>query len=139
MDQEKEKYISILLGNKMKQGKLSTLAFKPRYSYVKDIPFTEKDLRCSGAKFQVVKFLPRTSIKPHFHKTTVEIFYVQAGTGIIKLNNKEFRCKPDDFFLCEPGDMHEFINDTNKEFVILIFKTNEKEEDIYWENFEETA
>lgn len=116
----------------MKQKNISNLKFTPRHTYVRNVPFTEKDLHCDGAKFQVVKFLPRTSIKPHFHKTTVEIFYVRKGTGIIKVNNKEFRCKPDDFFLCEPGDLHEFINDTDEPFVLLIFKTNEKEEDIYW-------
>ncbi len=132
MDQENESLASILWVNKIKAKKLSTLEFKPRYTYSKDVPFTEKDLRCSGALFQVVKFQPQTSIKPHVHKKTVEVFYVKSGTGIIKMNNKEFRCKPDDFFLCEPGDVHEFINDTNEEFVILIFKTNEKDEDIYW-------
>ncbi len=121
------------LENNMKQEKLSALDFKPRYTYLKEVPFSEKDLRCSGAKFQIVKFLPHTSIKPHFHKTTVEIFYVKHGTGIIKLNDKEFRCNSDDFFLCEPGDVHEFINDTNEDFVILVFKTNETEEDIHWE------
>ena len=79
-----------------------------------------------------MKFKPHTSIEPHYHKKTCEIFYIRDGSGVLKLNNKEFRCKPDDFFLCEPGDMHEFMNDTDDDFVILIFKTNEEDEDIYW-------
>jgi len=117
----------------MKKGKLSGLKWMDRFTYLKDVPFDEKDLNCKGSKFQVVKFKPNTSIKPHYHKETNEIFYIRKGSGMLKINNNEFRCKPDDFFLCEAKDMHEFINDTNEEFIILIFKTNEKENDIFWE------
>ncbi|MCK4670298.1 MAG: cupin domain-containing protein [Nanoarchaeota archaeon] len=49
------------------------------------------------------------------------------------MKREEFRCKLDDFFLCEPGDVHEIINDTPEDFVILIFKTNEEDDDIYWQ------
>jgi len=117
----------------MKKGSLEKLNWKSRFTYVKDIPFDEKDLNCKGAKFQIVAFKPHTTIKPHFHKETTEIFYIQSGQGILKLNHQKFRCKDNDFFLCQPGDIHEFINDTDKDFVILIFKTNEEENDIYWE------
>lgn len=117
----------------MKFGRLDGLNWKDRFTYVKDVPFSEKDLHCAGTKFQIVKFRPHTSIKPHYHKKTYEIFYIRSGTGILNLNNKEFRCRPDDFFLCEPGDIHEFINDRDDDFVILIFKTNEVEDkDMYW-------
>jgi len=117
----------------MKTGSLSKLNWKDRYTYVKDIPFDENDLKCKGSKFQIVKFKPNTNIKPHYHKKTIEIFYIKEGEGILKLNKKEFKCKPDDFFLCEPNDIHEFINNTNKDFTILIFKTNEEDNDIFWE------
>ncbi len=116
----------------MKAKNLAKLDWKDRFTYVKNIPFDENDMKCKGAKFQIVKFKPNTSIKPHFHKKTVEIFYIKSGNGILKLNKEEFRCKPDDFFLCEPGDIHEFINNTKEDFVILIFKTNEEKEDIFW-------
>lgn len=117
----------------MKKGSLNKLKWKDRYTYVKAVPFTEKDLKCKGSKFQIAKFKPGVSIGSHYHKKTHEIFYVRTGNGILKLNNKKFRCKPDDFFLCQPGDVHEFINDTKKDFTILIFKTNEKENaDMFW-------
>lgn len=116
----------------MKRSSLATLRWTERFTYVKDIPFNEKDLRCKGAKFQIVKFKPHTTIKPHYHKKTSEIFYINNGKGMLKINNKEFRCSANDFFLCEPDDNHEFINDTDEDFVILIFKTNEEDNDIYW-------
>jgi len=117
----------------MKVSSVRHLKWKDRFTYVKDVPFDEKDLHCPGTKFQIVKFKPHTSIKPHHHQKIYEIFYIRSGNGILKLNKKEFRCAPDDFFLCEPGDIHEFINDTDDDFVILIFKTNEEEDDIYWD------
>ncbi len=116
----------------MKNGNLKNLSWKERYTYAKNVPFTEKDLNCPRTKFQIVKFKPHTSIKPHHHEHVTEIFYIQSGRGLLKLNDQEFRCQPDDFFLCEPGDVHEFVNDIDDEFVILIFKTNEDEKDIYW-------
>jgi len=116
----------------MKIGNINNLNWTERFTYLKDIPFNEKDLNCKGTKFQIVKFKPNTSIKPHYHKKTTEIFYIRGGKGILRLNNQEFNCKPDDFFLCEPNDMHEFINNTEEDLTILIFKTNEEKDDIYW-------
>ena len=118
----------------MKHNNINNLNWKERFTYLKDIPFDEKDLNCSGSKFQIVKFKPNTFIKPHYHKKTTEIFYIREGNAVLKLNNKEFKCKKDDFFLCEPNDVHEFINNTNQDLIVLIFKTNEEENDIYWTN-----
>ena len=116
----------------MRKLSLKNLKWKDRYTYVKNVPFDEKDLKCKGSKFQIVKFKPGVKIEPHFHKKTYEIFYIHSGNGVLKINNKKYRCKPDDFFLCEPGDLHEFLNDTKKDFVILIFKTNEPKKDMFW-------
>lgn len=118
----------------MKNYKFEDLEFEDRFTYVKSIPFDENDLRCKGSKFQIVIFKPNTKIDPHFHKKTCEIFYILRGSGILKLNNKEFNCEKDSFFLCEPGDVHEFINNSDKDLVILIFKTNEEPKDIYFLN-----
>ncbi|MEK6926600.1 MAG: cupin domain-containing protein [Nanoarchaeota archaeon] len=117
----------------MKKGNINELNWKDRFTYVKNVPFDEKDLNCKGAKFQLIKFKPNTSVKPHYHKKTYEIFFVLEGEGMMKLNNKDFRCKPGDFFLCQPNDIHEVVNDTLMDFVYLVFKTNEVEgEDIFW-------
>ena len=117
----------------MKKGSIGMISWKDRYTYVKDVQFNAHDLNCPGSKFQIVKFKPGVAIASHFHKKTHEIFYIRSGTGILKLAGHEFRCASDDFFLCEPGDVHEFLNDTPEDFIILIFKTNEVEDtDIYW-------
>ena len=117
----------------MIKKELKNLYWKERFVYLKDIPFDENDLQQKGSKFQIVKFQPKTSIKPHYHKKTTEIFYVRSGEAIMKFNNEEILAKKDDIFLCQPNDVHEVINNSDEEFVLLIFKTNEEPDDLYWE------
>jgi len=118
----------------MKKGNLASLNWKDRLTFQKDTPFGEDDFKCEGAKFQIIKFKSHTDVKPHYHKKRTELFYVTKGTGKIIINKESFRVKPDDFFLCEVGDVHQFVNDTNDEFIILVFRTNEpKEDDLYFE------
>lgn len=116
----------------MKKLQFDKLEWKERFVYLKNVLFDENTLGQKGAKFQIVRFLPKTSIKPHFHKNVREIFYVKSGNGIIVLNNERYEAKADDIFLCEPNDLHEIINDSLEELVLLIFKINEDPEDIFW-------
>lgn len=117
----------------MKKGSLQTLNWTERLTFIKDIPFTEKDFQSLGTKFQVIRFAPHTDIKPHYHKKRIELFYAVEGSGLIIINREEFRVQPNDFFLCEIGDVHQFVNDTNQDFTILVFRTNEPEdEDFFW-------
>lgn len=118
----------------MKKLQFSKLNWEERFVYLKNVPFDEKALNQKGAKFQIVRFLPKTSIEPHFHKKVYEIFYVRSGTGTVILNGQHNIAQKDDMFLCEPNDVHEIVNDSSEEFVILIFKTNEDPADIFWVN-----
>ena len=120
----------------MKHKNINKLNWKDLgIGYVKEVPFDEKDLNCKGTKFQVLKYKPGTKIPSHYHKEAYEIFYIREGKGIISFNGKDIRCKPDDFFLCEPNDLHGVVNDTEEDFVILVFKTNLLDRnDFYWED-----
>ena len=120
----------------MKKGNLSGLKWQERFDYVKNVTFNEDDFKTKGSKFQIVKFPAGKQVDPHFHKTKVEVFYVVKGQGIIKINDQEFRCQPDDFFLIERGDVHQIINDTDEDFIMLVFRTNEIQEDLHWQNEE---
>ncbi|MCX6772078.1 MAG: cupin domain-containing protein [Candidatus Micrarchaeota archaeon] len=117
----------------MKMGNISELEMSERFTYLKNIPFDSAALRSDGAKFQVVTFLPGGSVRPHHHEKTCEIFFVYGGSGEISMNGKPHACARGDFFLCEPGDIHSFKNTGKEDFVILIFKTNEAENDIFWD------
>jgi len=109
----------------MKKGKIPELEWEERFTYRKNVPFGENELRCKGAKFQVVSFAPGKRIAPHYHRKTCEIFFVHSGQGAIVMNNKRFECVSGDFFLCEPSDIHSFENTGDEDFIILVFKTNE--------------
>ena len=116
----------------MKYRPVPKMEWKERFTYVKNVVFEADELGQEGARFQIVKFLPHTTIEPHYHEKVREIFYIRSGNGIIRFNGQENRAKADDIFLCEPKDVHEIINDADEELVILIFKTNESPDDIIW-------
>lgn len=111
---------------------IEKLTWKKRFSYLKNVLFDEKILHQKGTKVQIIKFSPGTRIGPHFHKNVYEIFFITNGHGSIIFNGKKHKAKPGDIFLCQPGDVHEIINNAKEELVIVIFKTNEKTSDIVW-------
>ncbi len=107
--------------------------WEDKEAYSKKILFTEDELKSKGNIVQVVKFLPKTKIKTHYHKQTKEIFYILNEGGIISIDNQQVEAKNGDILLCEPGEIHSVINDTDEEFRILVFKINSKENDTFWD------
>ena len=111
---------------------LNKLNWRNRFYYLKSIVLDEKNLNQKGSKFQIIRFLPKTKIGPHYHKCVCEIFYLLKGKGYFIFNGQKFIGKKNDIFLCQPKDIHEIINDSSRELVVLIFKTNENQKDIFW-------
>ncbi|MFX0207334.1 MAG: cupin domain-containing protein [Candidatus Hodarchaeota archaeon] len=102
-----------------------------RAGYSKKILLNEDELKSSGHLVQIVMTDANTEIKPHYHKQTIEVFYILKGNAIIFFGDNKFRTQPGDTFLCEPGDIHGVINDTNEEFSLLVFKIDAQEDDKY--------
>jgi len=102
-----------------------------RTGYSKKILLNENELKSSGHLVQIVKTEAHTDIKPHYHKQTIEIFYILKGNAILYFGDYKFRTQPGDTFLCEPGDIHGVINDTDEEFSLLVFKIDAQEDDRY--------
>jgi quercetin dioxygenase-like cupin family protein len=128
-----EKYDGLKNGMKiMMKLQFDKLEWERRFVYMKNIAFDEKALNQSGAKFQFIRFLPNTRLGPHFHKQLHEIFFISSGSGMIVFNKKKHKARKGDVFLCQPNDVHEIVNDSEEELVILNFKTNEKPHDIFW-------
>ncbi len=100
-----------------------------RKGYFKKILLTEGEIKSEGNLVQIVKINPHTEIKPHYHKQTIEIFYILKGNAILFFGDKKIGAKPGDVFLCEPNDMHGVINDSDADFQLLVFKINAKEDD----------
>jgi len=103
-----------------------------RRGYSKRILFAEDELESRGHLVQIVRSKAYTEIKPHYHKQTIETYYVLKGKAILSCGDKRFRARQGDAFLCKPGEIHGVNNDTGEEFLLLVFKINTKENDIYW-------
>lgn len=116
----------------MKKIEQEKLAWVKRFTYDKRVLLKEKDFQSKGARFQIVKFAGWRTIEPHYHKKTIELFYIKQGVGQLIINGVISSCKPEDFFLIERLDRHEIRNLSSKPLIIHIFKTNEEDNDIYW-------
>ena len=103
-----------------------------RQGYSKKILLTEEDLKSKGNIVQVVKNAPHTEIKPHYHNNMKEIYHILKGNAIVFCGDKRVRANPGDTLLCEPKEVHGLVNDTDEEFLFVVFKINANDEDMYW-------
>ena len=62
---------------------------------------------------------PGSSIGYHLQKED-EIYYIQSGTGIMKINNDSFAVKTGDAVLTRPGSSHGLQQTGNDELVVII-------------------
>ncbi len=65
----------------------------------------------------------------HGHNIIDETFYFVEGDGIIIIDNKEFEAPEGSVFLCEPKEMHNIRNDSDKPVKIVFIKGDYKPED----------
>ena len=116
----------------MKFVKLDEKKWLNRKGYSKKILLSEEDLKSKGNIVQIVKNEAHTEIKPHYHEHMTEIYHILKGSAIVFCGNFRKKTKPGDTLLCEPGEVHGLINDTNNEFLFAVFKINAKDNDIIW-------
>ena len=62
---------------------------------------------------------PGSSIGYHLQKED-EIYYIESGTGIMKMNNESFTVKTGDAVLTRPGSSHGLQQTGNDELVVII-------------------
>ena len=76
------------------------------------------------ANFSRARFQPGQSAVAHSHADMVEVFFVESGTGVIRLNGVE---KPLVRGVCvaiEMGEVHELVNNGSEELVLVYFGLN---------------
>jgi quercetin dioxygenase-like cupin family protein len=116
----------------MKYVKLNEKDWLDRPGYSKKILLTEDDLKSKGNVVQVVRNEAHTEIKAHYHNQMIEIYHVLKGNAVVFCGDTRVRTQPGDTLLCEPGEVHGLVNDTDEEFQFAVFKINAKDDDIYW-------
>ena len=116
----------------MKFVKIDEKGWLERQGYSKKILLTEDDLKSKGNLVQIVKNEAHTEIKPHYHEQMIEIYHVLKGNAVVFCGDTRVRTRPGDSLLCEPGQVHGVVNDTDEDFQFVVFKINAKDEDMYW-------
>lgn len=67
--------------------------------------------------------------KAHGHNYIDETFYFVEGNGIIIINGEEFPAPQGSVFLCEPKEMHNIKNNSDKLVKIVFIKGDYKPDD----------
>jgi mannose-6-phosphate isomerase-like protein (cupin superfamily) len=69
--------------------------------------------------------------KAHGHNEIDETFYFVEGDGVMIINDEEYKAPQGSVFLCEPRELHNIRNDSNKLIKIVFIKGEYKPEDKY--------
>lgn len=63
-------------------------------------------------------FPPSELASIHSHVDMYEIFFIEKGEGVMKVNDKTYHLKAGVCVTIEPGDTHEFINNSKQDLII---------------------
>lgn len=109
----------------MKHIKLSESIFEPRTTYERSVLLTNDDFGVN-TKVQLMRIPAGGGIKLHHHNVRTECIRIVSGDGSIKVNGETVASSEDDVILIEPGDVHEFINNSQAEpFTFLVIRAND--------------
>jgi mannose-6-phosphate isomerase-like protein (cupin superfamily) len=71
--------------------------------------------------FSQSRFAPGQIASAHLHQDMCEVFFVEAGTGMIYINDQEYALTPGSCIAVEPGEIHEIKNTGTTELVLTYF------------------
>lgn len=119
----------------MKRLRLSLSKFEPREGYERSVLFTPDDFG-ANTKLQLMRLAPGQQIAPHHHAVRTECFKIISGDGEIRINGETVASTYDDIVLCNPGEVHGFINhSTTEPLTVLVLRTNDPgNKDMIWED-----
>jgi len=62
------------------------------------------------------------SFTPHKHDDCEELYFFLQGEGLMKINDKEFKVKKDDFVIVEVEEWHSLKNPNKKKLVFFTIR-----------------
>lgn len=71
--------------------------------------------------FSQARFAPGQTASAHAHQDMCEVFFVQSGAGVIRINGQEYPLLPGNCVAIEPGEVHEVINNGATELLLTYF------------------
>ena len=73
------------------------------------------------ASLAQASFKPGQIASEHKHEDIWEVYLVEAGTGLVKVNGKVNQLKKGDCAVIEPNEAHEFINTGSEDLILTYF------------------
>ncbi|ARV59693.1 cupin [Nostocales cyanobacterium HT-58-2] len=71
--------------------------------------------------FSQSRFAPGQTAPAHTHQDMCEVFFVESGSGFIRINSEEYPLVPGNCIAIEPGEVHEVVNNGSTELVLTYF------------------
>ena len=71
--------------------------------------------------FSQACFSPGQIAKAHAHQDMCEVFFVEAGKGVIRIDEQEYSLEPGTCVAVEPGEVHELINSGSTDLILTYF------------------
>ncbi|MEA5535071.1 cupin domain-containing protein [Crocosphaera sp. XPORK-15E] len=71
--------------------------------------------------FSQATFTPGQKTIPHLHETMYEVFFVESGEGIIRINEVDYPLLKGNCITVEPGEVHELMNRGSTDLILTYF------------------
>ena len=106
--------------------KIVSLADVPEEGVSHDPEVKKRVLLCRGdvprlTNFSRARLLPGQTARAHRHPDMSEVFFVEEGAGVIRVEGVEYTLAPGTCVAVEPGEEHEIVNAGVENLVLLYF------------------
>ena len=71
--------------------------------------------------FSQARFAPHQAAAAHTHRDMHEVFFVESGAGLIRVDGAEHPLTPGVCVAVRPGEVHEIVNGGAEELVLTYF------------------
>jgi quercetin dioxygenase-like cupin family protein len=71
--------------------------------------------------FSQATFAPGQVAQAHSHQDMCEVFFVEAGEGIIRIDGQAYPLKKGSCVAVEPGEVHEIVNSSSMDLILTYF------------------
>ncbi|MGL5193328.1 MAG: cupin domain-containing protein [Chroococcales cyanobacterium] len=71
--------------------------------------------------FSQATFAPGQIAAAHAHVDMCEVFFVSQGSGLIRVNGKDYPIEMGTCITIEPGDVHEVLNNSAQNLILTYF------------------
>lgn len=116
----------------MKKTNIENGEWQKGEGYYKRVFFDPTDMKQDGVQLQQIKISPNQIAENHYHENQTEVFYFLNNHGYFVVNGEKVIIKTGDILMIEPRDEHKVVNNSEKDFLYLAFKSNYSNDDIYW-------